>query len=463
MTLPPDFIAYMQQRLGAEWPAFVAALADVPPVSIRYNQHKLSPSATGTEPVPWLAEGHYLPKRPVFTLDPAFHAGAYYVQEASSMFVAAVLEQCIDTTLPLNVLDLCAAPGGKSTLLADVLSADSLLLANEVIRPRYQTLRYNLAKWGLPNTHTSNHDSRDFAPLAGFFDVIIVDAPCSGEGLFRKDDKAAHEWSPDNVQLCAGRQKRILAEAVPLLKPGGVLLYCTCTYNDHENRDNVEWLTAQFLLAPIALRAAPSTGILVEGNTCQFLPHRTRGEGFFIAAFRKTEGEARASLKTKPFERLSPVPKALLSVLDTWVDNPAGDLSFYQDKNGQISAVLQTQAEHCAVISQALYRFEPGFRVGTFKGKDFIPAPELALHTRCHPATTSIGADKAQALRFLKKEDPALGDVPKGWVKVTYQGLGLGWVKGLPNRINNYYPREWRILMNLPEEAEATAQDATVD
>ena len=208
----------MQELLDpAAYPAFLAALQEPAPVSIRLNPAKPSPSGlplSTLAPVPWHPRGCYLPERPVFTLDPAFHAGAYYVQEASSMFLYAALRQTADFSRPLRALDLCAAPGGKSTLLADMLNPAGLLVANEVIRPRTAILRENLEKWGVPNLAVSGAEVEEYAALEDFFDVVVTDAPCSGEGLFRKDPDAVKEWSPASVELCWGRQRRILAAAV---------------------------------------------------------------------------------------------------------------------------------------------------------------------------------------------------------------------------------------------------------
>ena len=246
--LPDAFAAQMQQQLGSDYEAFAAALATPPPVSIRLNPRKPAVDIVGLTPVPWCAEGFYLPSRPVFTLDPLFQAGAYYVQEASSMLLAEAIRQTVGKRkpyagqAPLKALDLCAAPGGKSTLLASALPPHSVLVCNEVIRSRVPVLRENIDKWGYANVVVSHHDPDDFAPLAGFFDLVMIDAPCSGEGLFRKDPKAMNEWSPEHVMLCAARQGRILAASAPLVAEDGWLIYSTCTYNDAENRQAMQWL-----------------------------------------------------------------------------------------------------------------------------------------------------------------------------------------------------------------------------
>jgi 16S rRNA C967 or C1407 C5-methylase (RsmB/RsmF family) len=232
----PDFKKQMSDLLGQQYADFSRSMQQPVPVSIRINPQKGS-SVSGTS-VPWCSSGFYLTERPVFTLDPAFHAGAYYVQEASSMFLEQIIH-VISKEKRLRVLDLCAAPGGKSTHLLSLLPPESLLVANEVIRSRASILIENLQKWGYPNAVVTSNDPRDFRKLFGFFDVILVDAPCSGEGLFRKDEEARKEWSLDAVHVCVGRQRRILEDIWPALKAGGLLIYCTCTFNERETEENL--------------------------------------------------------------------------------------------------------------------------------------------------------------------------------------------------------------------------------
>ena len=221
MKLPSEFEARSLEWMGEEtYRALEAALQTEPPISIRVNRNKWDEEVTGVC-VPWSFTGLYLPKRPTFTFDPLFHAGCYYVQEASSMFVEQVLRTYV--TEPVVMLDLCAAPGGKSTHARSVLPEGSLLVANEVMRNRSQVLAENLIKWGDSRVVVTNNDPADFTALTELFDVILTDVPCSGEGMFRKDPVAVDEWSMDNVQICWQRQRRILADVWPALKPGGLL------------------------------------------------------------------------------------------------------------------------------------------------------------------------------------------------------------------------------------------------
>src|SRR5579859_2899526 len=241
--LPTPFAGRMQKQLKLGWEKFLSAHHHPAPTSIRINSHKSN--SKNHERIPWTDFGYYLEQRPSFTLDPVFHGGAYYVQEASSMFLEQAVKQTVDLSQALQVLDLCAAPGGKSTHLLSLLNDQSLLVSNETIRSRATVLAENMQKWGHDNVVVTNNDPDDFRPLEGFFDLIVVDAPCSGEGLFRKDASAASEWSEEQVDLCALRQRRILNQVWPSLKANGILVYCTCTYNEKENEENLIWLVEE--------------------------------------------------------------------------------------------------------------------------------------------------------------------------------------------------------------------------
>ncbi|MCB0643981.1 MAG: RsmB/NOP family class I SAM-dependent RNA methyltransferase, partial [Phaeodactylibacter sp.] len=332
--LPVDFMQQMQSALGTAWPDFLEALEQPPPVSIRLNPGKPGSPYDTAPAIPWHPDGRYLEERPIFTLDPLFHAGAYYVQEASSMLIAAALQQVLNFDRPLKALDLCGAPGGKSTLLASLLPPGSLLLANEVIASRSKILRENLTKWGQTNTFWSQHDSKDFQPLQGYFDLILIDAPCSGEGLFRKTPDATQEWSLDHVQHCSLRQKRILGDAYQLLAPGGILLYSTCTYNEAENSANAHWLEAQGLSFQ-SLTFPSEWGIAEQERGYQCYPHRVKGEGFFFAVFRAPEAARSRSIRVQAPKNWQKLPKKQLSVLENWVLDYE-QYSAYQNSKGAL-------------------------------------------------------------------------------------------------------------------------------
>jgi 16S rRNA C967 or C1407 C5-methylase (RsmB/RsmF family)/NOL1/NOP2/fmu family ribosome biogenesis protein len=447
--LPSDFRVQMQAILGAEMSDFEVALQQVPPVSVRLNAAKNTETLNHwNDAVPWCSTGRYLPKRPIFTLDPLFQAGAYYVQEASSMLVEYALRETVDVENPLRVLDLCAAPGGKTTLLAAALHPQSLLLCNEVIKSRVGILKENVQKWGLPNVHVSHHDPEDFDKLTGFFDVILTDAPCSGEGLFRKDPAAANEWSAESVQLCAGRQRRILTAAAPLLKPNGVLIYCTCTYNATENQENGRFLTQELGFEELPLEIPEAWGVVRQSFGYQCYPHRVRGEGFFMGVFKKTSGdELRTSVYA--FRSMKPLHHKDARLVQGWLQEP--DLyELYIKPNQEIVAVLASQIEDLKILDKALSAKGLGVEIGVLKGQDFIPSHELALSTALAVQVPRVELTTEKALQFLRKEPIAL-DAPKGWLLVTHQGLGLGWLKNLGNRTNNYLPKEWRIRMEVED------------
>lgn len=451
--LPAPFRTRMQHQLAGEFPAFEAALGLAPPVSIRLNPRKPVVDTVGLEPVPWCSDGFYLPERPVFTLDPLFQGGAYYVQEASSMLLAEAMRQSVDLNRPLRVLDLCAAPGGKTTLLASLLSSDSMLIANEVIRTRVPILRENVEKWGYPNVVISNHDPEDFAGLSGFFDVVMVDAPCSGEGLFRKDADARQEWSEENVHTCSARQKRILLAAAPLLDEKGILIYSTCTYNEAENMENVQFLVEhgfrnrQLDLPPdwniVERQTGPSVGY-------QCYPHRVRGEGFFISVFQKTGFAPALKTNSRPFRDWRPLRPRETAEVQGWLANPA-QFSYWTKPNLDVVAVPVTLEKALYLVNDTLNNKGFGLDLGTFKGTDFIPAHSLALSTALAPDVPGVELSREDALRYFKKENLVMDESVRGWLLARYKGLPLGWMKGVGNRVNNYLPKDWRIRMEIPE------------
>jgi 16S rRNA C967 or C1407 C5-methylase (RsmB/RsmF family) len=442
----------MQARLGPEFESFRAALETEPPVSIRLNPAKpVAGLAEGQVPVPWHPQGYYLPERPVFTLDPLYHAGAYYVQEASSMLLGEVLRQVYPQQHPLRALDLSAAPGGKSTLLASWLPKGSLLVANEVIRSRVTILKENLDRWGYANTFTSSYDPEAFAGMNGFFDVVLVDAPCSGEGLFRKDPNAVNEWSEEHVQMCSARQRRILAAAVKLVAPGGVLLYSTCTYNEQENEQNAAWLAQEQKLTPLEVALPPEWGVAATGLGYQLYPHRVRGEGFYIAAFRQTRASGFQGKPQRNFTKLLPLAKRQEATLGSWLERPEEYL-FLKRPDETVLCAPASLRQDLLVLDRTLPQGVWLREIGEFKGADFIPAHPLALSTLLSRQLPFVDLDRDLSLQFLKKENISLpAGAPKGWLLARHQGLNLGWMKNLGNRINNYLPKDWRIRMDIPE------------
>ena len=429
----------MQALLGKDdWNDFAAALQQAPPVSIRYNRYK-NATPQDTEKVAWCDMGSYLTTRPVFTLDPLLHAGAYYVQEASSMFLeqAAVLWR---EQTGLRFLDLCAAPGGKSTHLADLMPAGSLLVSNEAIRSRTAALSENLAKWGNPNTIVTHNDPGDFASLPGFFDVMLIDAPCSGEGLFRKDPAAMEEWSEAHVKLCAERQRRIVSGAWDALKEEGLLLYSTCTYNREENENNIRWITQHLDAEVVHIPLQAAWNVMASEYGYRFFPHKTKGEGFFISLLRKKRRTPSIERNRKPHTpgRVAPIP--------AWLN---GDFTFVRE--GFYIYAFPDDAVHDIFHLKRHLRFlQAGVKAGEVKGADIVPSAALALSTALrNDAFPCAGVDLTTALRFLRRDTLTLPHVAKGYCVISYQHSPLGFVKNIGARSNNLYPPAWRIRMDI--------------
>ncbi len=467
MNLSEKFIMQMQDLLGDEYPAFVASLSDSVPVSIRTNITRIGDVVqTAQNPeilsenyesqIPWCSCGYYLKTRPSFTFDPEFHAGCYYVQEASSMF----LEQAIKASVnePVCALDLCAAPGGKSTHLLSLLPENSLLISNEVIRSRANILAENNIKWGNPSVITTNNDPADIGMLEDCFDLILTDVPCSGEGMFRKDPQAINEWSPANVNLCAERQRRIIADIWPSLKPGGILIYSTCTYNTQENEDNITWIMEE--LGGDTLQIPTDNSWKIKGNlkgnfpVYRFMPHQTKGEGFFMAVIQKerelegVKGSYRElkGVRRSYNEKSARIPQEITS----WISNPE-EYHFFEEKS-VFSAIPMIHWERFRTFREHLKILYAGIQIGELKGKDIIPCHNLALSTALNQSLfPELKLDKIQALNYLRKE--ALfnlpEDCPKGYNIVSYNGYHLGFIKNIGNRANNLYPQEWRIRSSI--------------
>jgi len=397
--------------------------------------------------VAWCNSGYYLPERLSFTFDPLFHAGAYYVQEASSMF----LEQAIKTYIkePVTCLDLCAAPGGKSTHLLSVLPTDSLLVSNEVIRSRSNILLENITKWGNPNTIVTNNDPRDIGKLTHLFDLIVTDVPCSGEGMFRKDKDSIGEWSVANVNLCAERQRRIISDIWKALKPGGLLIYSTCTYNTEENEDNIHFiineLGAEAMSVPIQKDWKITGALKYDYPVYRFFPHKTKGEGLFMAVLRKTEQGADVLNNRRKFKKDNRKPPAVPSEINNWLLQ-SGKYQVEMN-NSMVNAFPAEHLDTYRLLKDQLRVISAGINVGEIKGKDIIPDQSLAMNAALDKqAFTNTELSWEEAVKYLKKETLNLPEtISKGYVLVSYKGLPLGFLKQLGNRANNLYPQEWRI------------------
>ena len=453
MALPKEFINILTEILEAdERDRLLNALQTEPQVSIRFNPlipdaeslalQSLECSADGR--VPWAGNAVYLDHRPQFTLDPLIHMGCYYVQEASSMFLEQAVRKCVSG--PVKALDLCAAPGGKSTLLASLLPEGSLLVSNEIQRSRAQILAENMTKWGRTGVMVTCNTPKQIGQSNLMFDLIAVDAPCSGEGMFRKDEGAVTDWSLQNVEMCAERQRQIIEDIWPALKPGGYLIYSTCTFNRHEDEDNVQWIIEQFGAEAIKIDTYPEWNIkasLTQDNlpVYHFMQHLTRGEGFFLCLLRKPDGAFR-ELPQKPFKADPTVPAECRKWLNDGYE--------YYVKGDSIYALPAPLASDMNQVSKELYSLIPGIEVAVRKGHDWVPAHALAMSDALNTeAFNKVEITRKQALEYLHCDALRLEDAPRGIVLLTYKGIPLGFAKNLGNRANNMYPQEWRIRISI--------------
>ena len=452
--LPSALLSSLKSVDGFDHDSFVEVHQQTNPItSIRINPNKpfdfkhsiLEPEYN----IPWCGNGYYLNKRPSFTLDPYFHAGAYYVQEASSMFLEEVLKQTCQFNQPLKVLDLCAAPGGKSTLIQSILSNDSILVCNEVIKTRVTILSENITKWGSANVVITNNDPKDFQRIPNYFDVILVDAPCSGSGLFRKDPEAINEWSTDNVSLCSQRQQRILADIIPALKPNGILIYSTCSYSTEENEAIADWIIEENELEGISIKIKDEWQIVQTDSIkhkapgYRFYPNKVKGEGFFISAFRK-KNEQTSNLIPKTKSGFEKPTKNELSNIQQWT-NSSKEINFYKWKN-EILALPESVYADSALLQSALYIKKMGVNIGTLIRDELIPSHQLAMSKLTSFEASFVEVDYTTALDYLRLNNISAENTNLGWHIVKYNGMPLGLIKILKNRINNYYPKDWRIL-----------------
>ncbi|MGN1245092.1 MAG: rRNA cytosine-C5-methyltransferase, partial [Muribaculaceae bacterium] len=411
------------------------------------------------ERVPWCSHGFYLDERQPFTFDPLLHAGAYYVQDASSMIIEHIVGQLV--TSPVRYLDLCAAPGGKTTAAINALPEGSLMVTNEIMPDRARVLLENVVKWGNPNCVVTSDSSDRLGTLTHFFDVVAADVPCSGEGMFRKDAEAVAQWTPRLVEQCAERQREIIGNIWHALRPGGIFIYSTCTYNRTEDEAMVEHIMAEYgaesidMHFPEEWRVHPAIG--TDAHCYRFMPHRTRGEGLFVAVLRKPGDEPHAEAtasgkkgnqggkkKLKGNQGKASVA-AIPAEAQKWL---CGDFILTADAEGSITATPQAFAGEIAMLRSAVRVLHAGVEVATIKGHDAVPAQSLALSTALNgEAFARVELDYPTAIAYLRGESITLthNAIPRGIVAVSYRGMVLGFVKNLGNRANNLYPREWRI------------------
>ena len=468
--IPKDFLETSVSIFGRESEEFLASLDSEPSLGIHINAEKMQKTGVvipdNAKRVEWTSNGFYLKSRPRFTFDPFLHAGAYYVEEPSSMFVEKALNYIQKDIRIDRALDLCAAPGGKSIMIRNSMKG-GLLVSNEPLSKRAAVLTENLAKWGNPDIIVTSDFPEAFDGLTGFFDLIATDVPCSGEGMFRKDETARSEWSKANVENCVQRQRDILRTIWPTLRKGGYIIYSTCTFNRREDEENVLFIANELGAEIINLETDADWHIC--GDTTgrnlpvyHFFPHKTRGEGFFLALLKKTSdtppAENRKSKKKKP-ETVSADGFA------KWI-NCKENFDFHKSKDG-ITALRKAFADDYAAISEKLNVICAGVRVCTEKPAkfsnsarkpkpQFVPAPGLALSSCLNrKAFPDISLNYSDAIKFLRGESiPPTVSAPRGWVTVSYRNLPLGFANNVGSRLNNSYPPAWRIRSTyVPDSA----------
>ena len=449
MILSQEFIGQLQGLLPDEWEALVEAItASEPSVAVRVNEARGAKVPAGARRVPWCAEGFYLADRPAFTFDTDWHAGHYYVQDASSMFITHVIKHFVHE--PVRYLDLCAAPGGKTTAAMQALPQRSLIVANEIVPPRARVLADNVIRWGIPRCVVTSNTPANLGKFSGFFDVIATDVPCSGEGMMRKDDEAVAQWSPALVEQCAQRQREILADVWPALRPGGLLIYSTCTYNRKENEEIADFIVSELGATSLEVSIEACWNIHTAiGSPChcyRFMPHRVDGEGLFMTVFRKVGEGPRQDIriKEKNAKKVDETCKQWLAAPQDYIMDQQGDLTI---------AVPQDIGREVAALRASLNVLHAGVELATVMGRKVVPHHALAMSTaRADSAFPVCEVDYPTALRYLRGESITV-DGPRGHVLVAHQGAVLGFANNLGNRANNLYPKPQRILStHLPDE-----------
>ena len=452
MALPDHYVSYLSEYNPPWMSKLIEAMSAEPTVAVRYNRRKHAESRPDGCVVPWCDDARLLPVRLPFTFDPALHQGAYYVQDPSSMFVGHVVRQLTaGSPAPLTVLDACAAPGGKTTAVIDALPDGSHVVANEFVPKRAAVLKENLAKWGYPLVCVTQGDTSRFRETPGFFDLVVADVPCSVEGMMRKDAEAVAQWSPGLVKQCSALQKEIVDNLWLALKPGGYMVYSTCTFNPLENERMLAYMRQEYGAEPVTIPVDPSWNIApaLEGNmpAYRFIPGLIQGEGLFMGVVRKPllssvvfsfksakpKGKGKDRDKRKGVKSVA-APKEVAD----WL-LPGMNVELHVD-GAKVMACLTPGSSYPAKLE-----------LGELKGRDVVPSQQLALSDALNAAAfPQVDVDRTQALEYLRCEAISLpADSPRGFALLTYAGLPLGFVKNIGNRANNLYPRPWRILSQL--------------
>lgn len=445
--LPKAFTELMRQRLGEDAERLFEALDTDPAVSIRLNPAKPASTFDG-EQVGWCPWGRYLEERPQFTLDPMLHGGAYYVQEASSQFVAHLLSN-LDLK-GARVLDMCAAPGGKTTIYSTLTGREGLVVANDINHGRAMALADNVQRWGMGNVVVTCNEPSHIGAFTHWFDVVAVDAPCSGEGMFRKMEEARTEWTASSPEQCAMRQREILEEAWKVLRPGGTLLYSTCTFNPTEDEGVVEWLMSEYgdeLETSDRVETMDEWGIVRSDigpwQCFHFYPHKSRGEGFFAAIARKRDGVARRSMPKARRKLFTQPAKGDIRELERWVT----DGHSFRMVGDDIYAYNANVVDDVITISEYLSVIYSGVAMGRIFKQRLKPEHALALYVGLNrDVVPVVNVSLGDAQDFLRRQDIAASQFEEGINVVAYEGVPIGFVKRIGARCNNMYPKDLRIV-----------------
>ena len=484
IPVPESFAAYARTLPGLDADALLGALDTPPSAAIRLNPAKHDALTEdepypGSQPVEWCPEGRRLAERPVFTLNPLLHAGVFYVQDPSSMVHGAIVARLVERigdgrpgAHPLALLDFCAAPGGKTTAMIAVLPRGSVVVANEYVPARGKILRENLEKWGYPAVIATGADSAAYTGMAGKFDIVAVDAPCSGEGMMRKDADARRQWSERLVGECAALQRSILQDVARCVRPGGYLIYSTCTFNLAEDEEMSRFIAGSLGFEPVGIDELGLPGVdrasralLPDVEALRFMPHLTQGEGLYVSVFRRPEEGAGASEEAegreaaegrrasgfrkgrKPDKGKAPVlTRAQEAEVRSWFDD---EWDMVPESTGEMVTALPSGA---LPVLDALRRAGvrvtgAGLPVATVKGTSVIPDSRAALsQALARGAFPKVELTEEEALSYLRRESLRLDEgAPRGFVAVCHKGHPLGLVKNLGTRANNLYPAAWKI------------------
>ena len=433
MKIPQAIIDSIKNIRGFDLETFIQAHEQGNlPISIRLNPFKLIEKwNVETSDTSFSEYGKYVNNLPNFNIDPLFHAGTYTVQEANSMSLEYVLRNTVDLSKDLRILDLCASPSGKNTHIASLITPESIFVSNEVISTRSDILADNMTKLGTMNSN----DPKDFGKLAGFFDVVLIDPPNSSSGLFRKNPDAVKDWSLENVALFAQKQKQIIADAWACLKDSGILIYTTSSYSFTENEEVMDWVCEKY-----GATNALATKILDE-ESLRFYPSE-KGEGFFISALKKNNPEKETYVRTgRPIKNNS--RRTQREVFRPWIKD-IDNYNWYDVKDEFF--LINSEHEYLVNVLQSyLHIRKAGVKMGKIAGKDLIPDHQLALSLYLSENINRVELTEEEAMKYLRREDFTLDQAQKGWSLMTFENFGLGWAKILPNRINNYYPKEFRV------------------